>query len=80
MELPRTICYKNVCHYQSGLENFNLATNDRINLYLDKACISCYLTFHQNKALKKLLKMFFVSPKPLLWFLKYANFRRKSGR
>ena len=38
-----------------------------------------FFTFHQNKALKKLWKMLFVSTKQLFWFLQYSNFRRKLG-
>ena len=44
-----------------------------------KACVSYYFTFHQTKALKKLWKMLFVSPKLLFWFLQYSNLRRKLG-
>ena len=49
----------------------NYNTNDSITFH--------YFSLHQNKALKKLWKMLFVSPKLLFWFLRYSNFMRKLG-
>ena len=42
---------------------------------LIKACIFYhFFIFHQRIALQKLLKMFFVSSKKLIWFSRYSNF------
>ena len=43
------------------------------SLFILKACVSYYFTFHQNSVLTKLWKMLFVSPKLLFWFLQYSN-------
>ena len=49
------------------------------SLFIFKAYDSYYFAFHQNKVLKKLWKLLFVSSKLLFWFLQYSNFRCKLG-
>ena len=82
MKLQTTICYKNLKKVSLTIDlgNPNSATNCTITFHLcsySKLVSPIIFTFHQNKALKKLWKMLFVSPKLFFWFLQYSNFRRK---
>ena len=47
------------------------------SLFIFKVCVYYYFKFHQNKTLKKLRKMFLVSPELLFWFLLYSGFMWK---
>ena len=81
-EIPKTICYKisKWWYYHLDLKNSNSTRNHRIAFnfcsYL-KLVSPNFLTFHQNKALKKLWKMLFVSLKLFFWFLQHSNFWKK---
>ena len=79
---PKDYKLQRLCHYQSDLEQPNPATNDRITFHLC-ACLKLVspviLNLTKINPLKSCKKCFFVSTKLLFWFLKYANFREKSG-